>query len=64
VVAVVGLRAGEEAASDDITGALQDLAKYKRPRSFVFVDAVKRGPNGKADYVWAKETVARELGPR
>ncbi|MDQ1533226.1 MAG: 3-oxocholest-4-en-26-oate---CoA ligase [Actinomycetota bacterium] len=64
VVAVVGLRAGEEAASDDITGALQDLAKYKRPRSFVFVDAVKRGPNGKADYVWAKETVARELGTR
>jgi fatty-acyl-CoA synthase len=62
VVAVVGLRAGEQAASDDITGALQDLAKYKRPRSFVFVDAVKRGPNGKADYVWAKETVARELG--
>jgi hypothetical protein len=30
----------------------------------VFVDAVKRGPNGKADYVWAKETVARELGTR
>ena len=64
VVAVVGLRTGEQADSADITGALEDLARYKRPRSFVFVDAVKRGPNGKADYVWAKETVARELGAR
>jgi fatty-acyl-CoA synthase len=64
VVAVVGLRTGEQADGDDITGALHDLARYKRPRNFVFVDTVKRGPNGKADYVWAKETVARELGAR
>ena len=61
VVAVVGLRSGELASGEDITGALQDLARYKRPRSFVFVDAIKRGPNGKADYGWAKDAARAEL---
>jgi fatty-acyl-CoA synthase len=32
------------------------LARFKRPRHVVVVDAVRRGPNGKADYAWAKET--------
>jgi fatty-acyl-CoA synthase len=63
VVAVVGLRTGEHADGDDITGALQDLARYKRPRTFVFVDTIKRGPNGKADYAWAKEAARLQLGP-
>ena len=62
VTAVIGLRPGEEADADDIAGALGALAPYKRPRKVVFVDTIKRGPNGKADYVWAKDTVARELG--
>jgi 3-oxocholest-4-en-26-oate---CoA ligase len=62
VTAVIGLRPGESADAADIAGALGALAPYKRPRSVVFVDSVKRGPNGKPDYVWAKETVARELG--
>jgi acyl-CoA synthetase (AMP-forming)/AMP-acid ligase II len=61
VVAVVGLRAGVHADGDDITGALQDLARYKRPRRFVFVDTIKRGPNGKADYAWAKESARLQL---
>jgi fatty-acyl-CoA synthase len=61
VVAVVGLRQGELADGDDITGALQDLARYKRPRSYVFVDSIERGPNGKADYGWAKEAVRVQL---
>ena len=61
VVAVVGLRQGELADGEDITGALQDLARYKRPRSYVFVDAIKRGPNGKADYGWAKEAARLQL---
>jgi fatty-acyl-CoA synthase len=57
VTAVVGLRPGEFAAADDITGALGALSPYKRPRTIVFVDTVKRGPNGKPDYRWARETV-------
>jgi acyl-CoA synthetase (AMP-forming)/AMP-acid ligase II len=61
VVAVVGLREGEQADGDDITGALQDLARYKRPRAYVFVDTIKRGPNGKADYGWAKEAARLQL---
>jgi acyl-CoA synthetase (AMP-forming)/AMP-acid ligase II len=64
VTAVIGLRPGEVADADDIAGALGDLAHYKRPRTVVFVDSVKRGPNGKPDYAWAKETVRRELGTR
>ena len=34
------------------------LARYKRPRRFVFVAEVERGPNGKADYKWAKANAA------
>jgi fatty-acyl-CoA synthase len=55
VTAVVALRPGNDADGDDLTGALESLARYKRPRSFVIVPEVLRGPNGKADYRWAKE---------
>jgi 3-oxocholest-4-en-26-oate---CoA ligase len=55
VTAVVALRAGDDATGDDITAALEALARYKRPRNYVFVPEVLRGPNGKADYRWAKE---------
>jgi fatty-acyl-CoA synthase len=55
VTAVVALRSGEDASGDDIAGALDALARYKRPRAYVFVDEVVRGPNGKADYRWAKD---------
>jgi acyl-CoA synthetase (AMP-forming)/AMP-acid ligase II len=56
VTAVVALRPGEAATSDDISAALEPLARFKRPRRFVIVDEVVRGPNGKADYKWAKQT--------
>ena len=32
------------------------LAGYKVPKSVVFVEKLKRGPNGKSDYRWARET--------
>jgi 3-oxocholest-4-en-26-oate---CoA ligase len=38
------------------------LARFKRPRHVVLVDAVPRGPNGKADYAWARETARARLG--
>jgi fatty-acyl-CoA synthase len=59
VVAVLSLRPGEEASNDDLTAALEPLARFKRPRRFVIVDEVVRGPNGKADYKWAKAEAAK-----
>jgi acyl-CoA synthetase (AMP-forming)/AMP-acid ligase II len=37
---------------------MESLARFKRPRRFVFVPEVVRGPNGKADYKWAKAAAA------
>jgi fatty-acyl-CoA synthase len=56
VTAVCSLRDGTDATPDEIGAALEGLARYKRPRRIVIVDTVVRGPNGKADYKWAKET--------
>ena len=61
VTAVVSLRPGEDATAVDIEAALEALARYKRPRRFVFVAEVVRGPNGKADYKWAKDTAQTKL---
>jgi fatty-acyl-CoA synthase len=59
VVAVVSLRPGETANADELTAALEPLARFKRPRRFVMTDEVVRGPNGKADYKWAKAQAAK-----
>jgi 3-oxocholest-4-en-26-oate---CoA ligase len=61
VTAVVSLRHGAEANPEEITAALEALARYKRPRNFVFVPEVVRGPNGKADYRWAKDTAQQSV---
>jgi acyl-CoA synthetase (AMP-forming)/AMP-acid ligase II len=58
VVAVVALRPGEAATAEELTAALEPLARFKRPRRFVMTDEVVRGPNGKADYKWAKARAA------
>ena len=58
VTAVVSLRPGEHATADELAAALEPLARFKRPRRFVIVDEVVRGPNGKADYKWAKAEAA------
>jgi acyl-CoA synthetase (AMP-forming)/AMP-acid ligase II len=62
VTAVVALRPGVTATDDELReAAATDLARYKLPRAFVFVDAVKRAPTGKPDYAWAKATAAASL---
>jgi acyl-CoA synthetase (AMP-forming)/AMP-acid ligase II len=61
VTAVVSLRHGADANPEEITAALEALARYKRPRNFVFVPEVVRGPNGKADYRWAKDTAQQSV---
>jgi len=45
----------EAEIADEVRGR---LAGFKRPRHVVIVDDVPRGPNGKADYAWAKKLAA------
>ena len=60
VVAVVQLRDGATATPDELrTSAAALIARYKLPKSFVFVPAVVRSPAGKADYRWAQEVATR-----
>ena len=39
--------------------AAEHLARYKLPKSWVFVDKVQRSPSGKADYRWAREVAEK-----
>jgi fatty-acyl-CoA synthase len=58
VVAVASLRPGSSVSADDLVSFVRDdghLAHYKLPRRVVLVEAVRRAPNGKADYPWARE---------
>jgi 3-oxocholest-4-en-26-oate---CoA ligase len=55
VVAVVAPRTGATVTLDSIREHCRgSLAGYKLPRAVCVVDAVVRGPNGKADYQWAR----------
>jgi fatty-acyl-CoA synthase len=44
-----------------IAQASSHLARFKHPRHVVPVGAILRGPNGKADYRWAKEVALTQL---
>jgi fatty-acyl-CoA synthase len=58
VVAVVHLRPGVEATTDELLEECgKHIARYKFPKDFVFVDQVVRSPAGKADYRWARAQV-------
>lgn len=62
VVAVASLRAGAQATPDDVVAHVATrLARYKLPREVVLVDVVRRAPNGKADYRWARDTAAEHV---
>jgi acyl-CoA synthetase (AMP-forming)/AMP-acid ligase II len=58
VTAVVACRPGAAVNASELGATLESLARYKRPRQFVFVPEIPRGPNGKADYKWAKAQAA------
>jgi acyl-CoA synthetase (AMP-forming)/AMP-acid ligase II len=63
VTAVVQARAGEQPSADDLVEFCgRHLARYKLPRTIVFVDEMVRSPSGKADYRWAQATALRHLG--
>jgi 3-oxocholest-4-en-26-oate---CoA ligase len=56
VVAIVELRPGATLTLDDLREHCRHLlAGYKLPRELMLVGHVERGPNGKADYRWARE---------
>ncbi|MEQ9001955.1 MAG: hypothetical protein RIE74_00160, partial [Pseudomonadales bacterium] len=42
--------------------AREQLAGYKAPKQVLLVDEVQRGPNGKADYKWAKAQALAAFG--
>ena len=63
---VVALVAARDSADADHT-ALQDLcasqlARFKVPKEFIFVEQVRRLGNGKADYRWAKSVATQKAG--
>jgi fatty-acyl-CoA synthase len=62
VVAIVqlrdGLEAGPDVERDLLDESAKHIARFKLPKTFVFVDEVVRSPAGKADYRWAKEVAA------
>jgi acyl-CoA synthetase (AMP-forming)/AMP-acid ligase II len=59
VAAVVALRPGAHADPEALrTAAAEVLARYKLPKTFVFVDRIERAPSGKPDYRWAKAVAA------
>jgi fatty-acyl-CoA synthase len=37
-----------------------ELARFKAPKEFVFVEQVRRLGNGKADYRWAKSVATQK----
>ena len=58
----MSFRPGESATPDEIVATVKaNLSAFKAPRHVVVVDEVTRGPNGKADYAWAKRIAAEHV---
>ena len=61
VVAVVSSDESNLNADELVNFARSHLSGYKLPKEVIFVDEVKRAPNGKANYKWAKETADKYM---
>jgi len=60
VVALVEVCPGGSAAPDELRAlCTEQLAGFKTPKEFLFVDDIRRLGNGKADYRWAKAEAAQ-----
>jgi 3-oxocholest-4-en-26-oate---CoA ligase len=57
VVALVALRSEADHASL-YAHSMSQLARFKAPKEFIFVEQVRRLGNGKGDYRWAKSQAA------
>ncbi len=59
VVAIVRVREGHQVSDADLLKECgKHLARYKHPKSFLFLDEIVRSPSGKPDYRWAKAQVS------
>ena len=62
IVALASLRENEQADEDAIIDfSREHLAGYKLPKQLLLLDEVRRAPNGKADYKWARQTAEAQL---
>jgi acyl-CoA synthetase (AMP-forming)/AMP-acid ligase II len=63
IVAVASLKAGAQLTAAALKEHCRgELAGYKIPRQLVIADKVERFPNGKPDYLWAKEMATKATG--
>jgi fatty-acyl-CoA synthase len=61
IVALVARKDGGDVTSEQlVVQCTSQLARFKAPKEFVFVDQVRRLGNGKPDYRWAKACAAQE----
>ena len=65
IVALVALHGDVDVARELLyTHCTAQLAGFKAPKEFIFVERVRRLGNGKADYRWARSAVARHAPAR
>lgn len=61
LVALVAVKAGRDGSVEDLREqCTSQLARFKTPKEFILVEAVRRLGNGKPDYRWAKTTATQE----
>jgi acyl-CoA synthetase (AMP-forming)/AMP-acid ligase II len=63
ITALVAAKPGEDIDPDDVVEVVRGhLARFKQPRHVLVVDALTRGPNGKADYAAGRRLAMERLG--
>jgi 3-oxocholest-4-en-26-oate---CoA ligase len=61
LVALVAAKPGEALTAEQLAEVCTaQLARFKAPKEFIFVDQIRRLGNGKPDYRWAKSTATQE----
>jgi len=62
VTGIASLKPGSSAGAETLREFTRSkLAGYKVPKQLFVVDEVRRAPNGKADYEWAREIVEERI---
>lgn len=62
VVALIATQPGLQLSRDDLHSVCtSQLAHFKAPKAFVFVDEIKRLGNGKPNYRWAREQATQQV---
>ena len=60
IIAIVSIEEETEMEESFLhASSKKHLSEFKVPRGFIFVNQVRRGPNGKGDYKWAKELAVK-----